>query len=125
MTREELEHAIRAVCDLTKDTAVIVFGSQAILGQYPDVPDALRQSAEADIAPRNAIDKVDLIDAVLGEDSPFHDKDRDFVRVLLAGRLVKPRMLLLRLRLLPRDCAFRERLVEWVKRTVKELDQVR
>ncbi|MGH8244610.1 MAG: DUF6036 family nucleotidyltransferase, partial [Steroidobacteraceae bacterium] len=72
MTRQELEHAIRAACDLAQDTEVIVFGSQAILGQYPDAPDALRQSAEADIAPRHAIDKVDLIDAVLGEDSTFH-----------------------------------------------------
>ena len=72
MTRQELEHAIRAACDLTDDTEVIVFGSQAILGQFPDAPSALRQSAEADIAPKHAIDKVDLIDAVLGEDSYFH-----------------------------------------------------
>jgi len=72
VTREELEHAIRAACDLTNETEVIVFGSQAILGQFPDAPDELRQSAEADIAPRHAVDKVDLIDAVLGEDSLFH-----------------------------------------------------
>lgn len=72
MTRAELEHAIRASCDLTQDTEVIVFGSQAILGQFPNAPAALRQSAEADIAPKHAVDKVDLIDAVLGEDSTFH-----------------------------------------------------
>ncbi|MDB4913695.1 MAG: hypothetical protein JWM95_1339 [Gemmatimonadetes bacterium] len=72
MTREELEHAIRAACDLADDTEVIVFGSQAILGQFPDAPTALRQSAEADIAPKHAVDKVDLIDAVLGENSQFH-----------------------------------------------------
>ncbi|MGH7719994.1 MAG: DUF6036 family nucleotidyltransferase [Gemmatimonadaceae bacterium] len=180
MTRQELEHAIRAACDLAQDTEVIVFGSQAILGQYPDAPDALRQSAEADIAPRHAIDKVDLIDAVLGEDSTFHrthgfyvhgvpietavlpkgwerraikvqnantrqslgwcveahdlaasklvafrDKDRDFVRVLLAEGLVKPRKLLLRLGQLPRDDGFRDRLVQWLKRTVADLDSAR
>jgi hypothetical protein len=50
-----------------------VFGSQAILGQYPDAPASLRQSAEADIAPVTAIDMVDVIDAYLGELSPFHD----------------------------------------------------
>lgn len=72
MKREELEHAIRAACDLTDDTEVFVFGSQAILGQYPDAPAALRQSAEADISPKHAIDKVDLIDAILGQDSQFH-----------------------------------------------------
>lgn len=72
MTREELEHAIRAACDVAHDDAVYVFGSQAILGQYPDAPAALRQSAEADIAPVNAVDMVDVIDANLGELSPFH-----------------------------------------------------
>jgi len=72
VTREELEHAIRAACDLTDDTEVIVFGSQAILGQFPDASARLRQSAEADIAPKHAVDKVDLIDAILGENSQFH-----------------------------------------------------
>lgn len=72
MTREELEHAIRAACDVAEDQAVYVFGSQAILGQYPDAPDALRQSAEADIAPVAAIDRLDDIDGVLGEGSQFH-----------------------------------------------------
>lgn len=55
MTRAELEHAIRAACDVSGDNEVYVFGSQAILGQYPDAPESLRQSAEADIAPVNAI----------------------------------------------------------------------
>jgi len=59
VTRHELEHAIRATCDVTDETEVIVFGSQAILGQFPDAPDELRQSAEADIAPKHALDKVD------------------------------------------------------------------
>src|SRR6202022_2414100 len=149
MTRAELEHAIRAACDLTGDNEVVVFGSQAILGQFPDAPDELRQSAEVDVTPKHAVDKVDLIDAMLGEDSQFHrqhgfyvhgvpidaatlpggweeravkvqnkntrefigwcveahdlaasklaafrDKDRDFVRVLLAEEMVTPRKLI-------------------------------
>ena len=65
MTRAELEHAIRAACDVSGDNEVYVFGSQAILGQYPDAPESLRQSAEADIAPVTAIDMVDVIDAHL------------------------------------------------------------
>jgi hypothetical protein len=48
------------------------FGSQAILGQYPDAPESLRQSAEADIAPVKAIDMVDRIDGNLGELSASH-----------------------------------------------------
>jgi hypothetical protein len=72
MTRDELEHAIRAACDVSGDDEVYVFGSQAILGQYPDAPESLRQSAEADIAPVTATDMVDLIDGSLGELSQFH-----------------------------------------------------
>lgn len=72
MTREELEHAIRAACDVTGDTELWIFGSQAILGQYPRAPEALRQSAECDVAPKNRPEKADLIDAVLGELSQFH-----------------------------------------------------
>jgi hypothetical protein len=79
VTRDELEHAIRAACDLANDTEVIVFGSQAILGQFPDAPSALRQSAEADIAPKHAVGKVDLIDAILGEDSQFHQSHGFYV----------------------------------------------
>jgi hypothetical protein len=73
MTRAEFEHAIRAACDVSGDDEVYVFGSQAILGQYPDAPDSLRQSAEADIAPVTAVDMVDVIDAQLGELSRFHE----------------------------------------------------
>lgn len=76
MTRDELEHAIRAVCDLTFETEVIVFGSQAILGQFPDAPEELRQSAEADIAPKRDPDVAEQIaleiDGALGMGSDFH-----------------------------------------------------
>jgi len=74
VTREQLEHAIRAACDVAKETEVYVFGSQAILGQYPDAPEALRMSAEADMAPKNFPDRADLIDGSLGELSMFHDR---------------------------------------------------
>jgi hypothetical protein len=72
MTRDELEHAIRAACDVANDSEVYVFGSQAILGQYPEAPKELRQSAEADIAPKNHPERADEVDAVLGELSMFH-----------------------------------------------------
>jgi hypothetical protein len=53
MTRDELEHAIRAACDVTDDDEAWVFGSQAILGQYEDASEELRMSVEVDIAPVN------------------------------------------------------------------------
>lgn len=90
MTRAELEHAIRAACDVSGDDEVYVFGSQAILGQYPDAPESLRQSAEADIAPVTAVDMVDVIDANLGELSPFHDAHGFYVHGLSIDAAVLP-----------------------------------
>jgi hypothetical protein len=176
VTRSELEHAIRAACDITHDHEVYVFGSQAILGEFPDAPPRIRVSAEADISPKNRLDRIEYLNAI-GEDSPFHrahgfyvhglpideaatlpvnwrertvriktdatrgnvglcveahdlaasklfafrDKDRDFVRVLLAERLIGPRKLIARIRLLPVEEETRLRLVRWVDLTAKEL----
>jgi len=72
VNREELEHAIRAACDVAEDHEVWVFGSQAILGGHPDASESLRRSAEADVAPKNFPDRVDRIDGALGELSQFH-----------------------------------------------------
>ena len=36
MRRDQLEHAIRAACQVTGQLEVIVVGSQAILGTYPE-----------------------------------------------------------------------------------------
>ena len=44
MTRMELEHAIRASADVTRQNTLIVIGSQAVLGQYPDAPAELLNS---------------------------------------------------------------------------------
>jgi hypothetical protein len=90
MTRPELEHAIRAACDVSGDNEVYVFGSQAILGQYPDAPESLRQSAEVDIAPVKAIDMVDIIDGNLGELSTFHSTFGFYVHGVSIGAAVLP-----------------------------------
>lgn len=49
MTRDQLEHAIRAACEIANDTELIVFGSQAILGTYSDPPESLTTSVEVDV----------------------------------------------------------------------------
>ena len=176
MTRQELEHAIRAACDVADDDAVYVFGSQAILGQFPDAPAELRMSAEVDVSPRSHPDRVDQVDGALGELSPFHDafgfyvhcvpietailpagweqrvivvqnsntrqraglcieghdlaasklaafrpKDRAFVRVMLAMRMLTRHQLVGRLRQLPLDAERISRLVTWVEKTDQEL----
>lgn len=72
MNREQLEHAIRAACEVTGDNELYIFGSQAIVGQYPEAHEQLRQSIEVDISPKNRPKAVDKIDGVLGENSRFH-----------------------------------------------------
>ena len=72
MRRDQLEHAIRAACDVSGDTELLIFGSQAILGSYPNAPGSLRASIEVDIQAKNLPDNTDLIDGTLGELSRFH-----------------------------------------------------
>ena len=81
MTRAQLEHAIRAACDVVGDHEVYVFGSQSILGQFPQVPAMLKMSAEADISPRNRLDRVEYLNSI-GEDSPFHQAHGFYVHGL-------------------------------------------
>ena len=56
MQRSELEHVIRASGDIAKDDEIIIVGSQAILGQYPNAPVRLLMSMEADVYPGNKPD---------------------------------------------------------------------
>ena len=72
MTREQLEHAIRAACDIADDDEVIIIGSQAILGQYPYAPPDLTQSNEVDLFPKHHPARAMLVDGAIGEDSGFY-----------------------------------------------------
>lgn len=73
MTRAQLEHVIRAAATIAGDGEIVVVGSQAILGRYPDAPAELLVSADADLYPRNHPERSDLIDGSIGELSPFHE----------------------------------------------------
>lgn len=72
MTRTALEHLLRASAGLTNERDFVVIGSQAVLGQFASAPEALLVSIEADIYPRYAPEKADLIDGAIGELSAFH-----------------------------------------------------
>ncbi len=73
MKRGELEHVIRAACQIADDDELIIIGSQSILGAAPDAPASLLVSNEADVYPKNHPDRADLVDGTIGEGSPFHD----------------------------------------------------
>ena len=53
MRRDQLEHAIRTACQIIGQPAVIVVGSQSILGTYreEDLPAEATMSVEVDILP--------------------------------------------------------------------------
>ena len=72
MKRSELEHLIRAAGRIAGDREIVVIGSQAILGQFPDAPPALLRSMEGDLYPRGKPELADKVDGAIGEGSRFH-----------------------------------------------------
>ena len=73
MTREELEHIIRASGDITDQYEFVIVGSQSILGAVPRPEDVFTVSMEADIYPLLTPELADKIDGAIGEGSQFHE----------------------------------------------------
>ncbi|MEX2193886.1 MAG: DUF6036 family nucleotidyltransferase [Thermoleophilaceae bacterium] len=72
MRRHELEHILGAAANVVGEDEFVVIGSQAILGPFPDAPESLLRSMEADIYPAAAPDRADELDGALGDGSRFH-----------------------------------------------------
>jgi len=72
MKRHQLEHILRAAAGITGGDEFVVIGSQAILSQFPDPPEELVHSMEADLFSLRDSSDSDLIDGSIGEASPFH-----------------------------------------------------
>lgn len=78
MRRDQLEHAIRTACQIIEQEAVIIVGSQAILGSHreDELPPAATMSLEVDVLPiaesnDQAIELADQIVGIAGEWSRF------------------------------------------------------
>jgi hypothetical protein len=71
MTRADLEHIIRAAGTIADVSDIVVIGSQAGLDEFPEAPEELLVSNEADVFPRQHPERRDLIDGTIGEGSPF------------------------------------------------------
>lgn len=90
VTRPQLEHAVRAASRVLKDHGVaepglLILGSQAVLGTLDEhrLPAIVTLSDEIDICPLGDDDAeslATLIDAVLGEWSPFHEAHDFYVQ---------------------------------------------
>jgi hypothetical protein len=55
VNRSQLEHIIRAAAGNADTNDIVVIGSQAILGAFPDAPSELLVSIEADVFPRDRV----------------------------------------------------------------------
>ena len=73
MTRQQLEHILRAAAAITGADRLVVVGSQAILGSHPDAPPELTISMEADVFTFRSPGDAGLIEGSIGEGSPFHE----------------------------------------------------
>jgi hypothetical protein len=90
MRRSELEHAIRAACDVAGITELVVIGSQAILAQFPDAPPVLRYSREVDVFSPVDPAAQELIDGALEELSQFDQAHEFYVHGVGAETAVLP-----------------------------------
>lgn len=93
MKRNNLEHIIRASCNCAGLDSIFIMGSQAILGQHPELDSVdmttnvnvdftlaerpqriLLVSDEADILVPEDYRKAEIIEGCIGEDSLFHQQ---------------------------------------------------
>lgn len=81
MRRDQLEHAIRTACQIIEHPAVVVVGSQSILGTFTEdqLPPEATMSIEIDILPiaddnDETARLADLIEGIAGEWSPFEEQ---------------------------------------------------
>ena len=71
VTRDQLEHALRAVKTVTGESEFVIIGSQAILGQFPNAPEELLVSQEIDIYAPGKPEASDFIHGACGEHTDF------------------------------------------------------
>lgn len=73
MDRAAFEHVVAAAAEVVGLDEIVVVGSQAILGSFPDAPPELLRSMEADVYPRQRPEEAIRIDGALGDGSRFHE----------------------------------------------------
>lgn len=76
MTRDQLEHIVRAASRIIDGSELLVIGSQSVLGTWDEtrLPTRALRSIEADVAPLDGDEaKSDRIDGAIGEGSQFHE----------------------------------------------------
>jgi len=73
VNRNQLEHLIRAAAGNADVREIVVIGSQSILGAFPNAPEDLLVSMEADVFPKDRPELSIVIEGSIGERSMFHE----------------------------------------------------
>jgi hypothetical protein len=73
MKKRQLDHVLRAAGRITREKEFIIIGSQSLHGSFPDLPDALLQSAEVDLIAHGDETRTEWLNAI-GQDSEFHQQ---------------------------------------------------
>lgn len=61
MRRSDLEHLIRAAGRIAEERELVIFGSQSVLGQFPDAPMAQLMSMEVELYPAARPELADTV----------------------------------------------------------------
>jgi hypothetical protein len=72
MKKQQLDHILRSAGRITGEKQFVIIGSQALHAQYPDLPDLICASSEADLIASGNADRTEWLN-VIGVDSPFHE----------------------------------------------------
>ena len=89
MKKRQLDHVLRAAGRITGQGQFVIVGSQSLHGTYPDLPDELVSSAEADLIASERSDRTEWLN-VIGQDSPFHQEYGYYADPVEEGTAILP-----------------------------------
>ena len=72
MKKQQVDHALRAVGNITGEKQFVIIGSQSLHGKHPDVADQILTSFEVDLIATKNADRTQWLN-LIGMESPFHE----------------------------------------------------
>jgi hypothetical protein len=90
MTKQQLDHVLRAAGRITGSRQFVIVGSQSLHGKFPDLADQIVRSAEADLIASGDASRTEWLN-VIGQDSPFHREFGYYADPVEEGTAILPR----------------------------------
>jgi hypothetical protein len=89
MKKHQLDHVLRAAGKITGQKQFVIVGSQSLHGKWPDLPDDIVSSAEADLIAKGDATRTEWLNAI-GQDSPFHEQFGYYADPVEEGTAILP-----------------------------------